>query len=120
MEPPGAKELVEVLLWEGDPSAAWQEAVTSGVPHGLWMRLAGTREDEFPTDAVPIYEREVELLIGTKSNGGYADAVKTMDRVRDLLRRAGRPEEFPAYAARVRTAHKPKRNLMKLLDAKGW
>jgi len=120
VEPPGAKELVEVLLWEGDPSAAWQEAVKSGVPHGLWMRLAGTREDEFPSDAVPIYEREVERLIGTKTNGGYAEAVRMMGRIRDLLGRAGRSDEFSGYAARVRAAHKPKRNLMKLLDAQRW
>jgi len=100
MEPPGANELVEVLLWKSDPAAAWDEAVKSGVPHGVWMRLAATREDARPDDAVPIYEREVEELIGTKTNGGYADAVKTMGRTRDLLDRAGRPDEFPAYAGR--------------------
>ncbi len=69
---------------------------------------------------MPIYQREVERLIELKTNGGYRDAVETMIRVRDLLTRAGRADEFPTYASRVRAAHKPKRNLMKLLDAKGW
>ena len=43
-----------------------------------------------------------------------------MDYVRNLLANAGRPEDFPPYAAGVRTAHKPKRNLMKLLDQREW
>lgn len=120
VEPRGAKDLVEVLLWEGDVAGAWEEAVKAGVPHGVWMRLAAEREDDHPGDAVPIYQREVEHLIDTKTNGGYADAVKTMTRIRDLLSRAGRPGEFAAYSSDIRASHKPKRNLMKLLDAKGW
>ncbi len=43
-----------------------------------------------------------------------------MDHVRELLGSAGRSEAFASYAERVRVAHKPKRNLMKLLDGKGW
>jgi hypothetical protein len=43
-----------------------------------------------------------------------------MDHVRILLTNAGRPDDFGPYAAGVRTAHKPKRNLMKLLDQRGW
>ena len=43
-----------------------------------------------------------------------------MDHVRELLVQAGRPDAFAPYAERVRAAHKPKRNLMKLLDGKGW
>ena len=80
------------------------------------MRLAHIREDEHPDDSIPIFQREVEQLIGTKNNRGYADAVSLMDHVRILLTNAGRPDDFAPYAAGVRTAHKPKRNLMKLLD----
>jgi tetratricopeptide (TPR) repeat protein len=120
IEPVGASHLVEVLLWEGDDEAAWQEAVAAGVPHRIWMRLANVRQDERPEDAIPIFQREVEQLIGTKNNRGYADAVSLMVHVRDLLASAGRPDDFGPYAAAVRTAHKPKRNLMKLLDQRDW
>ncbi len=120
VEPAGAMNLVEVLLWEGDPDGAWDEAVESGVPHRLWMRLAAVREGEHPDDAVPIFQREIERLIDTKNNRGYADAVALMDHVRELLVQAGRAEAFTPYAKRVRATHKPKRNLMKLFDAKGW
>jgi tetratricopeptide (TPR) repeat protein len=119
-EPVGATHLVEVLLWEGDDEAAWQEAVKAGVPHRIWMRLANIRQDERPEDAIPIFQREVEQLIGTKNNRGYADAVSLMAHVRDLLASAGRPDDFDPYAVAVRAAHKPKRNLMKLLDQREW
>jgi len=43
-----------------------------------------------------------------------------MRKVRELLDRLDRVDEFPAYAADVRARHKPKRNLMRLFDAAGW
>ncbi len=89
------------------------------VPHRVWMRLA-IRKDTHPDDALPIFQREVEHLIQTKNNRGYADAVQLMGQVRELLESAGRPDEFASYVTAVRAAHKPKRNLMKLLDAMSW
>jgi hypothetical protein len=119
-EPVGATHLVEVLLWEGDDEAGWQEAVEAGVPHRIWMRLANIRQDEHPNDATPIFQREVEQLISTKNNRGYAEAVSVMEHVRGLLANAERSDDFGPYLAAVRAAHKPKRNLMKLLDERGW
>ena len=107
-------------MWEGNHDAAWDEAVEAGVPHRIWMRLAEARHGDHPDDAIPVFQREVERLIDTKNNHGYADAVALMGQVRDLLERAGRPDDFGPYALRVRTAHKPKRNLMRLLDGKQW
>jgi len=43
-----------------------------------------------------------------------------MSRIRGLPARAGQPDDFPTYVARVRAAQKPKRNLMKLFDGRGW
>ena len=41
-------------------------------------------------------------------------------RVRRLLIAADREADFAAYLAMLRAAHKPKRNLMKLFDARSW
>jgi uncharacterized Zn finger protein len=43
-----------------------------------------------------------------------------MRKIRVLMDKAGRGDEFAAYAAQVRATHKPKRNLMKLFDQQGW
>ena len=107
-------------MWEGDAEAAWAAAVDGGVPQRVWMRLAAARKDTHPDDALPIFQREVEDLIETKNNRGYADAVALMGEIRELLERVGRPDEFPSYVTAVRAAHKPKRNLIKLLDATSW
>ena len=43
-----------------------------------------------------------------------------MAKIGDLMHRSGEDQAFVRYAAEVRARHKPKRNLMKLLDQKGW
>jgi hypothetical protein len=119
-EHPESSELVNVFLWENDTEAAWAQAKAGGCSPRLWMQLAELRQDEHPTDAIPIYQEEVERSIGAKDNRGYREAVGTMTRVRKLMQRAGQDGEFPAYAAQVRAVHKAKRNLMKLFDGQGW
>lgn len=111
--------LVEVFVWEKDADAAWAEAQAGGCSEGLWLRLAALRESDHPGDVLPIYRRDIGRSIDAKNNRAYADAVKTMHKLKGLMDRAGRAEEFPTYIASVRTAHKPKRNLMKLMDEAG-
>ncbi len=84
------------------------------------MQLAALREHDHPDDAIPIYQDEAERAIGTKNNQGYKEGVALMSKVRDLMDLTGRGDGFPVYAAKLRVAHKPKRNLMKLFDANGW
>ena len=111
---------MNVFLWENDTVSAWAQAKSGGCSPRLWMQLAELRQDEYPADAIPIYQEEVERAIGAKNTRRYQEAVSTMIRLRTLMARAGQGEEFPAYAAQVRAVHKAKRNLMKLFDGQGW
>jgi len=108
--------LVEIFLWEKDVEAAWREAQAGGCHDSWWMELARLREKEFPADVVPVYQKQVEALINQKNNSSYAEAVKLLRKIRDLMTRLQRSEEFASYLARVRTAHKPKRNFIKLAE----
>ena len=109
-------ELVRVLLWEGDPDAAWDAAIEGGCTRNLWIELADVRRGEHPEDTLTVYRRQVEDMIATKNNRGYEDAVRLIDgTIRSLFDECGQPGEFAAYLADVRTTHKPKRNLIKLL-----
>lgn len=120
-EPPADRStLVEVFLWEGDVDAAWAEAKAGGCSDRLWMELAAAREADHPEDAFPLYQDEVERRIGQKDKQAYAGAVELMGKVQELMDRTGRGAEFPVYVEAVRMAHKPKRNLMKLLDGAAW
>ncbi len=117
---PESSEIVSILLGEDDADGAWEQAQLGGCSPTLWMQLAGIREAEHPEDAVPIYEREAERSIETKNSRGYEEGVELMAKLRDLLVRTSGGEALSSYADEVRRRHKPKRNLMKLLDQKGW
>ena len=112
----GCSELVRVLLWEGDPDAAWRAANEGGCTRDLWLELADRRREQHPEDALTVYRRHVEDVIGHKDKRAYQRAVAIIDEtIRALYAECGRSEEFPEYVDGVRATHKPKRNLMKLM-----
>ena len=109
-------DLVRIFLWEKDVDAAWQEAQAGGCSDDLWMDLAAKREKEHPADAVAVYQREVENIINDKTNSAYEEAVRLLRKVARLMALLERTDEFRDFLTDVRARHKPKRNLMKLLD----
>lgn len=111
-----ATELVRIGLWEGDAEAALQEARAGGCSEDAWLELAGHLEEAQPHQAVAIYREQVEPTINRKTKADYRDATALLGKVRALMARIGKADEFQGYLAEVRSAHKRKRNLMKLLD----
>jgi uncharacterized Zn finger protein len=112
--------IIEVLLFEGRVDDAWRTATERDCDQRLWMQLARARESEHPEDAIPIYEREVEALIGKKNDGGYRDAVKLMAHLESLHIRLESRDAFASFVERIRATHLRKTNLMRRVDAKGW
>jgi uncharacterized Zn finger protein len=51
-----------------------------------------------------------------KNNEAYWDAIGLLRKVQELMVRLERKDECTNYLNKVRAAHKPKRNFMKLLD----
>lgn len=84
------------------------------------MTLARARERTHTLDAIDVYEPEVLALIDRKKTSYYESAVELMDRIRRLAEAAGEAGRFTGLLDRVRTEHRAKRNLKKLLDGKGW
>jgi len=112
----GCSELVRVLIWEGDADAAWQAANEGGCTRDLWLKLADLRRAEHPEDALGVYRCHVEDVIAGKDKRAYAEAVRLIDEtMRALYSESGQPDDFDSYVEEVRTTHKPKRNLMKLM-----
>jgi hypothetical protein len=62
----GWSELVRVLLWENDVDAAWDAARDGGCTSELWLQLADRRRATHPADALTVYRRHVEHIIGRK------------------------------------------------------
>lgn len=112
--------LVEIFLWEEEDSLAWQEAIDGGCSKHLWLKLADRRKLAHPTDALPIYQREVEPLIKQTNNTSYASAIEYLTTVRDLMIRLDRESEFQAWATQLEKTYKGKRNFVTLLRKQGW
>ena len=117
---PVAAALAAILLYEGRVDEAWSAALAFGCGREMWMTLARAREKTHPLDAVGVYEPQVLALIDMKKTSYYESAVELMDRIRRLATAAGDPHRFAALLERVRTEHRAKRNLKKLLDDRGW
>ncbi len=115
-----ASALIQILLYEGEVEAAWAAAGEHGCEQRLWLTLARAREAGHPLDAIEIYERETFDRIDTKKNAGYRSAVDYLVRICKLAEDVGRAERFDELLTEVRVRHKPKRNLMALLDERGW
>ena len=118
--PRAAEALVEILAYEGRVEEAWNAATVHGCAERMRMTLARAREKTHPSDAMDVYEPRVLELINQKKNYAYQSAVDLMDRIRRLADAASEPDRFASLLERVRTEHRAKRNLKKLLDAKGW
>lgn len=112
-------ELVRIRLWEDDVEAALREARAGGCSQDVWLTLAERLDDAHPEAALAIYREQVEPTIDRKTKADYREATGLLVRIRELMTRTGRADEFPPYLGEVRAAHKRKRNLMKLLDGLG-
>ena len=84
------------------------------------MELAAKREGEHPEEVLPGYQGQIEPTLARKNNQAYGEAIGLLRKVHKLMARLGREVEFVQYLDSVRTAHKRKRNFMKLNDGAKW
>ncbi len=110
-------ELVRILLWEGRPDDAWHEAQKGGCADGLWLDLARERESDHPEDALTVYTPRIGPMVAA-ATGDYSEPVRFLLRIRRLMTRLGRQDEFAREIEELRSTFKRKRNFLKLLDEK--
>lgn len=117
---PQALPLIEILVAADDVEAAWEVAMRYGCTEPVRLDLAERRESTAPGDSIDVYEPQVFVAIDTRKNDGYRRAVELMARIERLAPIAGEPERWERILDRVRTEHRAKRNLRKLLEQRGW
>ena len=116
----GHSLLVEIFLHEGDVEAAWREARTGGCSERLWLTLAEHRAETHPADALKVYENHIADLLKDTGDRIYRETVAYLTKMEALYARVDDEEAFLLTVKRLRAEQKRKRNLMKLLDSKGW
>lgn len=112
--------LIEILVGADDIEAAWEAASTYGCGDNVRLDLAERRESVAPGESIDVYEPHVFAAIDTRKNDGYQRAVELMARIERLAPAAGEPQRWERLRDRVRTEHRAKRNLRKLLEQRGW
>ena len=108
--------LVEILLWERNPDAAWAEAVAGGCSEALWLKLAETREKEHPADCIPIWHHRVTNLTQNADQSNYAPAAQALQKLGHLLHRLDRNKEFAHLMADIRQTRRARRNFITELN----
>ncbi len=109
--------LVDILLADGDPDAAWTEANAGDCSPELWLRLARHREKAHPADALHVYQEQIGVMLARGGQPAYEEAAGLFKRIGLLSERLGRGDEFARYRAEVRADHRTKRQFLRLLDA---
>lgn len=112
--------LVEIFLHEGDLDSAWREAEIGGCSRDLLLALARRRQESHPDDAVRIYRDHVAWLLEGSGGRVYEEAVEHLEKIAAVLAKSGKHAEFHDFVHEIRATQKRKRNLMKMLDLKGW
>lgn len=116
----GGPVLVDALLDDGDLDAAWAAAKNAtATTSDQWVRLADVSADVRPADALEAYLRVVESLKQATGNDAYQRIATLLVAARACHESLGTTAEFRKYVAALRLDQKRKRNLIKILDAKG-
>jgi uncharacterized Zn finger protein len=108
--------LVEIFLSEKRYDDAWQEASSGGCSDALWLRVAASREEKHPGDAIPVYQEIIVTILKRANNSAYEEALNLVRKIRELMARVKRENEFEDYLASLRVEYKRKRNFMRLLN----
>ena len=95
---------LRALLSDEDVDVAWEvlrSPETGHVQDELALRVAFARAETEPGDAAPYVQAAVERTLRTADRNAYREAARLLVRLRELERRAGRPERFEEFLAGV-------------------
>ena len=111
--------LVDVLLSDGEPDAAWTLAMSD--PHWdpgpqRWLRLAKAREAASPADAFNVYLSLADLALETAGRATYARAIGLLRRARGAATLAGSQEAFRLHLASLREQYRRRPAFLEMLD----
>lgn len=118
--PRDGSDLVQIFLHENDAETAWREAQQRGCSDGLWLELAKRREKSHPRDSIAIYRKHIDGLLRHTGNQIYEEVAAYLARIEKLVTGLDGKAAFKPLVLEIRKEQKRKRNLMKLLDEKGW
>ena len=110
------KELASRLLAAAQRASPLEQARAGGCSAGLWLQIAKAIEKESASDAIAIYQEQIEPIGRMKNNDAYDEAVELVGRIGELLKGSGRAAEFAGFVEELGDRHKAKRNFLQRLE----
>jgi uncharacterized Zn finger protein len=111
--------LVDALLLDREPDAAWQ--VTKDNPEWdpgqrRWKKLAKTREPLYPSDAMVVYLKLADSELETTGRSHYTRAAALLREARRAADAAGRRPEFSEHVSALRDRFRRRTAFIEILD----
>jgi uncharacterized Zn finger protein len=113
--------LIDALLADGEPDAAWAVAVATNreLHASQWVRLAQAREPTAPADAMSVYFRLADGALERADKRGYREAVGYLKAGRRAATAADRAGDFAEHLDGVRERNRRRPTFMAMLDKAG-
>jgi uncharacterized Zn finger protein len=112
---------IDALLSDGEADQAWDAATGGdrdlGASH--WLRLAEAREPTAPGDAMAVYLRLADDVVGKADKRAYRDAVRYLEAARRAATAAERRGGFNEHLAEVRERNRRRPSFMAMLHKAG-
>lgn len=119
--------LVDVLLDDGEPDAAWALATAEPACEvgehrwkRRWKRLAEARASSHPGDAMEVWFRLVHEVLVTADKRVYQAAVRYLRAAKKAAVAAEAMSEFEVRVAGLRETHRRRPSLIARLDKAGF
>jgi hypothetical protein len=115
--------LIDVLLADGEPDAAWEIANEPGEwepGERRWKELAEAREPTHPADSLAVHLRLVDDALTTANRRAYRVAIRYLKGAERAATAAGATAEFDMRVAELREIHRRRPSLITMLDKAGF
>lgn len=113
--------LIDALLADGQPDAAWQTATNTNqqLHASQWQRLAETREQAAPADAMAVYLRLADDELERADKRAYQAAVRHLKAARRAATAANLLRDLDQHITALREHHRRRPTLIAMLDKAG-
>ena len=120
---PHAPVLLEVAIAEKEPDNVlrWYNWLLKS-EKGKWakafyeIKVANAVFETYPEMAVEAWKKEAEALIAETKAKYYDYAAVYLKKIRDVMQKQGKAQEWAGYIEELRKANRRKRRLMQILD----
>lgn len=111
--------LLQIFLHEDDIPAALEEAAETECSPDMWLYLAQVVEEKQPREALAIYQGMFENTVEMKTRIAYEKAVQHLLKVREMLVRLRKKDEWLQMISHLRAEHSSKKVLIGLMNEAG-